>query len=379
MERRFIILQVIDPHYHQDAAKKNMREAVQLVETFGGEVIEKIIQHRVHPDRNTYIGTGKVAELKQQVKDQKIDVVVINEVGNAGQLFRLEKELWDVHTAIQVWDRVDLILNIFEQHASTVQAKLQIELARVQHQGPRARGLGKDRLSRQGGGIGTRGKGETNIEFEKRVAKKLEQKIKKQLQQQSKVLDSRLAERRKKGIKSIALVGYTSAGKSTLFNALTGKEKETNQALFTTLDSVVGKMKLVKYAPTVLVSDTIGFIDDLPPFLVEAFRSTLQESLAADLLLHVVDSADPEMAAKIDTVEQILTDLGVSTPPTLVFNKIDKITEEQLQDLESQYAHKGALFVSAKTKQGLEELKELASDLFLQADEARGIYYTKVL
>jgi len=368
MERRFILLQVITQSQTSEAIAKKQAETEQLIDTYGGKIIEVITQRRPHPDRNTYIGSGALEKLQQTIKDKKIDVIVVNDIVNSGQLFRLEKSLWDSNIKIGVWDRVDLILNIFERHASTVEAKLQIQLARVQHQGPRAYGLGKTELSRQGGGIGTRGKGETNIEFEKRIGKKLEQKIRQQLAHRSNELQQRIQLRKKKGIKTIALIGYTSAGKSTLFNTLTAKEKETDQSLFTTLDSVVGKIKLERYAPTVLVSDTIGFIEDLPPFLIESFRSTLLESLSADILLHVVDSSDPNMQKKIETVENILVELGVKNAPVIVFNKIDLISEEQLLELQSQYSHKDSLFVSAKEKAGVSELKELATDLFLKSE-----------
>ncbi|MDQ5951477.1 MAG: GTPase HflX [Patescibacteria group bacterium] len=355
---RFLLLQVINPHYHQQRAIRNMAELVQLVTTFGGEILEKSVQHRVNPHPDTYIGPGKVEWLLETVKEKKIDVVVINDLAKSGQLFRLEKTLWKVNTRIAVWDRVDLILNIFDQHATSTEAKLQIELAKIQHKGPRIYGLGGKELSRQGGGIGTRGLGETNIERERRLIKKRTQEIKAELKQRAKVQETRRKQRQQKGIHTVALVGYTSAGKTSLFNALTSKDKEENKALFTTLDTVVGKIKLSKYAPTLLVSDTIGFIDELPPLLIDAFKSTLMESVEARILLHVIDAADPQMLEKVDIVEKILMDLNVKKPPILIFNKIDTTSKILLDKIKGTFPEREKFFVSAKTKQGLSELKQ---------------------
>lgn len=357
--QRFLLLQVIDPHYHHDVAVQNMAELVQLVTTYGGDIIEKSVQHRVKPHPDTYIGEGKVQWLLEIVKEKKIDVVVINALVKSGQLFRLEKTLWKVNTRIQVWDRVDLILNIFDQHATSTEAKLQIELAKIQHKGPRIYGLGGTELSRQGGGIGTRGLGETNIERERRLIKKRTQHIKKELKQRAAVQQTRIKQRQQKRITSVALVGYTSAGKTTLFNALTSKEKQESQGLFTTLDTVVGKIKLAKYAPTVLISDTIGFIEDLPPFLIDAFRSTLFESIEAEMLLEVIDISDPRMEDKIEVVEQILNDLDVKDKPVLVFNKIDLVSAEKIEHVQKTFAERKKIFLSAKNKASLGDLKSL--------------------
>lgn len=364
--QRFLLLQVIDPHYHQDIAVQNMAELVQLVNTYGGDIIEKSVQHRVKPHPDTYIGEGKVQWLLETVKEKKIDVVVINALVKSGQLFRLEKTLWKVNTRIQVWDRVDLILNIFDQHATSTEAKLQIELAKIQHKGPRIYGLGGTELSRQGGGIGTRGLGETNIERERRLIKKRTQQIKKELKQRSVVQQTRIKQRQQKRITSVALVGYTSAGKTTLFNALTSKEKQESQGLFTTLDTVVGKIKLAKYAPTVLISDTIGFIEDLPPFLIDAFRSTLLESVEADILLHVIDISDPRMIDKVQIVQQILDDLHVKERPLLVFNKIDLVSQEKIEQVKNMFEDRKKIFLSAKNKESLNELKTIINTKLLK-------------
>ena len=239
---RFILLEVITPHYHQDLAIENMEELELLVDTFGGEIVARSVQHRPHPHPSTYIGPGKLLWLQQTVKLLNADVVVLNSIVNSGQLFRLEKAIWEVNTRIQVWDRVDLILNIFDQHATSLEAKLQIEFARIHHLGPRIYGLGATVFSRQGGGIGTRGLGETNIERERRKIKDRKQVISKRLRQLASEREDVISKRKREGIHTTALVGYTSAGKTTLFNTLTAKNKETNASLFTALDTVIAKL-----------------------------------------------------------------------------------------------------------------------------------------
>lgn len=369
---KFLIVQVIAKQADDVAVTHDLSETEQLIDTFGGVVIDEFIQRREHPDVNFYIGAGKVEELKEVCKTQKIDVVVINGQVKSSQLFRIEKELWAVSTKIMVWDRIDLILNIFDQHASTTESKLQIKLARATHMGPRIYGLGKTELSRQGGGVGTRGKGETNIEFEKRQIKIDQQKIKQELKKLLKQKHSRLKKRNELGIGPVALVGYTSAGKTTLFNVLTGKEKEMNRALFTTLDTVVGKLKSPVFDQPILVSDTIGFINNLPPVLIDAFKSTLLESMEAKLLLHVVDVNDQFVLDKIKVVEDILSSLGARQPMILVLNKVDLIDEAERDDLREKIIElfeknnededksnlRSIQFVSAKSGQNLDTLKE---------------------
>jgi GTP-binding protein HflX len=284
---------------------------------------------------------------------------------NSGQLFRLEKELWKVHTRIAVWDKVDLILHIFDKHATSAEAKLQIELARIQHLGPRTYGLGGTVLSRQGGGIGTRGIGETNIERERRTAKKRMQKIKEELETRMKNRESLIEKRKRLGVHTIAIVGYTSAGKTTLFNHLTQRSKEMNKSLFTTLDTVVGRIRPRNEDRPIVISDTIGFIEDLPPSLIDAFRSTLFEALHAEVLVHVIDSFDPFMERKIQVVKDILSELSVTQEPILVFNKIDLISDDELAMIEKNYHDSPRMFISAKRGTGLKKLQtKLLSLLF---------------
>lgn len=352
---RFILVEVINPHYHQDLAIENMEELELLVDTFGGEIVARSVQHRTHPHSSTYIGPGKLLWLQQTVKLLNADVVVLNSIVNSGQLFRLEKAIWQVNTRIQVWDRVDLILNIFDQHATSLEAKLQIEFARIHHLGPRIYGLGATVFSRQGGGIGTRGLGETNIERERRKIKDRKQVIQKKLRQLASEREDVIAKRKREGLHTAALVGYTSAGKTTLFNTLTEKDKETDASLFTTLDTVVGKLKDQEQ---ILISDTIGFIDELPPFLIDAFRSTLLESVEAQVLVHLIDASDPRMHEKKRAVDTILKELAVTQQPILVFNKIDRLSSEKRSQLQKDFETETSFFISAKTQEGLPSLKD---------------------
>lgn len=372
---KFLLLQVIPKQADLTVVKQNLLETEQLVHTFGGTVTKTMVQQRDHPDPNLYIGSGKVAELKQWCKTEKIDIVVINGLVKSGQLFRIEKELWEVSTKLLVWDRVDLILNIFDQHATTAESKLQIQLARATHMGPRIYGLGKTELSRQGGGVGTRGKGETNIEFERRQIKVSQQKIKAELKKILKQKHKRLQKRNELGIGPIALVGYTSAGKTTLFNALTSKEKEVNKGLFTTLDTVVGKLQSAQLEQPILISDTIGFISNLPPVLIESFKSTLLESLEAKLLLHVVDVSNPSILDKVAVVDGILDSLRARQPRILVLTKVDMVSAKHLatvqKKLKQHYSQvEGGVHllstipVSATSGAGLEELKKVVERFF---------------
>ena len=329
----FLVIQVIPKRSQktEQEIQTDFNETEQLIKTFGGKVKKTLTQKLDHPNPKYYIGEGKVEELKNWCEAEEIDIVIVDGMVKSGQLFRIERQLGKVSPVIQVWDRIDLILNIFDQHATTVESKLQIKLARATHMGPRIYGLGITELSRQGGGVGTRGKGETNIEFERRQIKVDKQKIKKELKKLLKQKHNRLKKRNLLGIGPVALVGYTSAGKTTLFNALTGKEKEMNKGLFTTLETVVGKIKSPNFEQPILVSDTIGFISNLPPVLIDSFKSTLFESLEAKLLLHVVDAHDLHVIDKIIVVEEILKSLKVTHPTILVLNKVDLMNEEQLK------------------------------------------------
>ena len=359
--KKVVIVDVIDPHKKIEEATKNLEEIKSLVSTYHGIDVVDVIQHRTHPDKATFIGKGKVEELVSIVNKQKIDIIVVNAVVNPSTLFNLTKFLWNDNPDIQVWDRVDLILNIFEKHAHTAEAKLQIELARMFHMGPRIYDLGLTFFSRQGGGgTNTKGQGETNIELMKRhwrtqIKLKKDELKKLSLQHQLQI------ERRKfNNIQNIAIVGYTNAGKTSLFNYLTKRGKIVENALFVTLDSVTGKLYLPALKKEVTISDTIGFIKDLPTSLIESFKSTLLESINAEIILHVIDISDPEMDQKINVVNNILRELKVHTKKIIyVFNKIDAFKgngEELLKKVNEVYTSYSPQFISVTTDYGINKL-----------------------
>ncbi len=357
---RVVLVDVVDPHQHKDEAIKNLEELKSLVTTYKGIDIIDVIQHRSRPDKATFIGSGKAIELSDIVVDKNIDIVVVNAIVNPSVLFNLTQILWTKNPKIQVWDRVDLILNIFDLHAHTTEAKLQIEIARMQHMGPRIYGLGTTYFSRQGGGIGAKGGGETNIELMKRHWRDQIKKKKDELEKIARQHMTQLARRKNNNLVSVSIVGYTNAGKTSLFNLLTKKKKIVESALFVTLDSVSGRLYLPALQKEVTVSDTIGFIKNLPSSLIDSFRSTLMESIYADILLHVIDISDPKMNEKIEIVEQILYDIGVQSKKIIyVFNKIDAYEGDGkliLTEIKNAYSHFSPQFISVTTDYGIKKL-----------------------
>lgn len=351
---KVILVDIIEPKTNKDDALKSMEELENLVDTFGGFVVIKKVQKKQMPDYRTYIGTGKLEEIVAEAKAEGVEMIIFNNMLKPQQLFNVQ---WKIEKdGIKVWDRIDLILKIFEKHASTAEAKLQIELAALRHMGPRIFGMGME-LSRQGGGIGTRGKGETNTEIMKRHIAEHEKKIQEKLEKVLKQREGQRKARIRKGLKTVAIVGYTNAGKSQLLNALTQKNIKIKDELFATLDTRIGQLFLPQSKSTCLLSDTIGFIQKLPPDLIDAFKSTLEETIHADLLLHVIDYSDPKKGMKIEVVKNILQDLGVEHTKTLIVcNKIDLCKKLMTKGFEKKFQKESPTFVSALKKENLQEL-----------------------
>jgi len=352
---KVILVDIIPPQTSDAESLARLNELEQLLTTYGGFVIIRKIQRRQIPHYKTYIGKGKVDEILEIALKKKADYVIVNNLLKPGQLYNLEA-LFEKHS-IKVWDKVDLILEIFAKHATTKEAKLQIELAKLRHLGPRIAKMGIE-LMRQAGGIGTRGKGETNIEVMKRHIRKREQTIKRELQKIEKNQAGQRRKRKNTGFKTVAIVGYTNAGKSQLLNALTNKSVKIKNELFATLDSRIGKVYLPDLNDCMLISDTIGFIRDLPPELIDAFHSTLAETIHADLILHVIDTDDLDREWKMDVVNKVLRDLKCDTKKMIyAFNKIDLMQYDEMEELAGKYIKYKPVFISALKKTNLEELK----------------------
>jgi GTP-binding protein HflX len=355
---QFLPIHVINPRANKERSVSVGEELESLIATLGGEIVERVIQKLDNPNNATFIGRGKVQEVIEILRKKSVDVVVLNSMAKPRQIMALKKEFQMVSPNIDVWDRVDLILHIFDKHAVTTEAKLQIELARMQYMGPRIYGMGFV-LSQQGGGIGTSGIGETNTELMKRHWRNEIKKVTDKLDKVSKTKEQQLNQRTRSGIKTISIVGYTNAGKSALFNTLTGKNTLVENALFATLDSTSGKMYLHNIKQEVLVTDTIGFIRNLPPRLIKAFTSTLMEAAHADILLHVIDVSDPEYWEKITTVNGILHDLGINPDDAIyIFNKIDLVPDIHKENILQKYADHNPLFISVKTGEGIGKIQE---------------------
>ncbi|OGG26860.1 GTPase HflX [Candidatus Gottesmanbacteria bacterium RIFCSPLOWO2_01_FULL_39_12b] len=345
--------------YNQDKEKTlaDFEELELLVHTFEGRVYAATVQNASRFDNATFIGKGKAQEVAETILKEKIDIAVINATVKPGQLYTLKKIFERSNPDISVWDRVDLILKIFSKHAQTSEAKLQIRLSHLHHMGPKIYGIGME-LSQQGGGIGTRGMGETNTEIMRRHFRDEIRNIHKELKKLSQNRSQQMSQRKRNGLPTISIVGYTNSGKTTLFNTLGKKSNLVKDELFATLDSSVCKFYLPSIGNEVFLSDTIGFIKNLPTELIDSFKSTLMETVNADLLLHVIDVSDPWVNDKIIAVEKILRDLKIETKTRIyVFNKIDAVKDLNKEELVAQYASFHPQFISAKFQQGLNELK----------------------
>lgn len=353
--KKTLLIDVIPPGKSRDQAEREIQELSRLVKTYGGIVIDKVLQNRGRPSAKTYLGTGKAAEAAQYAKENKIDIVIINDflkpaqIKHLSQLFTHDANDITGKSDIPIWDRTDIILKIFEKHAKSQKAKLQIKLAQLKHQIPKVYHYQTGLFDKERGGIsGTRGAGEKGIEQEKRHIRAQIKDVEKKLEKVVKNHANQRQRRKRAGLKTVALVGYTNAGKSTLLRALTNKEAYVADELFATLDTKLGALWV---GEKVLLADTIGFIQNLPPHLIESFKATLEEVEEADLLLHIIDSSDPNQNDKIAVVEDILAELiDENTPIIPVFNKQD-------QQKYCSIHQKNQLSVTFKAKKSLETLK----------------------
>ncbi len=344
----------------------SLEELRQLAETAGAVVKAKFFQKRPKPDPGYFIGRGKVQELALFAQQEDIDVCIFDEELSPAQQRNLEQAL-----GIKVLDRTALILDIFAQRARTNEGKLQVELAQMQYTLPRIMGQGLS-LSRLGGGIGTRGPGETKLETDRRTIRDRIAYIKDSIDKMQNVRKLHRAKRSKNQIPSISLVGYTNAGKSTLLNVLTRSEVYARDQLFATLDPTTRQLRLPDKRQAIL-TDTVGFIQRLPHQLVAAFKSTLEETLDADLLLHIVDVSHPLYKEQSEAVYKVLAEIGAQDKPVLcVYNKIDKLGPESSGLLEQLQHRQDTICISAKQQIGLEELlTAITSHLKLKSIEVK--------
>lgn len=350
----------------EEQVKEYLEELAFLAETAGAKAVKRYAQRLAHPDPRTFIGKGKLEEIKRYIDDKDIQTAIFDDELSGSQITNIEKIL-----NIKVIDRSDLILDIFASRAKTAQAKTQVELAQYQYILPRLRGMWSH-LERLGGGIGTRGPGETEIETDRRIVRDKISLLKKRLS----VIDKQASVQRKDRGEFIrvALVGYTNVGKSTIMNILSKSDVFAENKLFATLDTTT--RKIVYEATPFLLSDTVGFIRKLPHHLVESFKSTLDEVREADILLHVVDISHPNYEEQLSVVHKTLEELGAHNKPTItIFNKMDlyeqhtfdpwleeSVRDEMLKDLRERWefeTHGNAVFVAAIERRNIDQLRSV--------------------
>jgi GTP-binding protein HflX len=365
-EDQAVLVGVIQKDHTEVQVNEYLDELTFLSETAGAIAVKRFTQRLPHPDSRTFVGKGKLEEIKQYVKQKGIPLVIFDDELTGSQISNIEKEL-----GVKTIDRSDLILDIFASRARTAQSKVQVELAQYQYLLPRLKGLWKH-LERQGGGIGTRGPGETEIETDRRIVKDKISLLRKRLAEIDK---QSFTQRKERGeLIRVALVGYTNVGKSTLMNVLSKADVFAENKLFATLDTTT--RKVVFENTPFLLSDTVGFIRKLPHHLVESFKSTLDEVREADILLHVVDTSHPQYEEQIGVVNKTLQELKAFEKPILtIFNKMDlyvekhfdqwlseDVKEEILRDLRQRWeeaTQNQCVFVSATERENLEALRNL--------------------
>lgn len=338
------------PDGGMEETERSLDELERLLETAGGSCFAKVVQSKDHPDPRTCVGSGKVAEIRDLCRAYGVELVVFDTELSPSQIRNLEDCIGE---EVRVIDRSMLILDIFALHAVTGEGKLQVELAQLKYTAPRLMGKGTE-MSRLGGGIGTRGPGESKLESDRRHMKRRIAALEEELAALDRSRKTIRAARDRSGLPKVAIVGYTNAGKSTLLNRLTDAGILAEDKLFATLDPTTRKLELPD-GTDVLLTDTVGFIRKLPHHLVHAFRSTLDEAVSADVLAVVVDASDPEYRDQLETTESLLEELGASGKPTLyVFNKCDRGAAESFRAIGSYAENRRTVCISAATGQGIE-------------------------
>lgn len=364
-EERAVLVGVVHKDQTEQEVHEYLDELAFLAETAGAVAVKKFLQKLAHPDSRTYVGKGKLEEIKKYVEGRDINILIFDDELSGSQIMNIEKAV-----NIKTIDRSDLILDIFARRAKTAQAKAQVELAQYQYILPRLRGMWKH-LERLGGGIGTRGPGESEIETDRRIVRDKVSLLKKRLAEIDK---QAFTQRKERGeFIRVALVGYTNVGKSTIMNLLTKSDVLAENKLFATLDTTT--RKIVYENTPFLLSDTVGFIRKLPHHLVESFKSTLDEVREADILLHVVDISHPKYEEQIGVVNKTLQELNAFDKPTLtVFNKMDlyikntfdewlddETKQQILNDLKARWQNEtngNAIFISALERTNVDELRK---------------------
>ncbi|MCB1014143.1 MAG: GTPase HflX [Acidimicrobiales bacterium] len=357
---KIVIVGVQLPGEREEAVEESLDELALLVDTAGADVVARTSQRRDAPDPAYYVGRGKVDELRELSLEVDSDTVVFDDELSPAQQYNLEKILG--RTAI---DRTAVILDIFAQNAHSQEGKAQVELAQLRYRLPRLRGRG-NQLSQQGGGLlGNRGPGETQLEVDRRRLVRRIHKLEAELRQIASHRANQRKARKRSRVPTVAVVGYTNAGKSTLLNRLTDAGVLVEDRLFATLDATTRRLELAG-GRTVLVTDTVGFVQKLPHQLVEAFKSTLEVVTEADLLVHVVDASAPDPDAQIAAVRSVLTEIGAGeVPELLVWNKADRTGEADRRAAR----HPGSVAVSARTGLGIDHLVEVLGDRLARATE----------
>lgn len=336
------------PYQTLDQVKESLKELANLALTSGAEVLGELVQIRNRYDSRYLIGLGKVEELAETVNVLNANMVIFDDELTSSQQDKLNRKI-----GVKVIDRTALILDIFSQHANSYEGKLQVELAQLNYLLPRLKGRGIE-MSRLGGGIGTRGPGETKLEYDRRRMQKRINSLKKEINNLKVHREVQRHGRKRKKIPLVSLVGYTNSGKSTLLNLLCNANVEVNNKLFVTLDTIIRRREL-EGGRVILFSDTVGFIRKLPHQIVASFRSTLEEVKQADILLHIIDSNHPNMEEQIETVNKVLEEIGAKNNNILmVFNKIDLLERLELNRLKRKYPE--GVFISALKGDGINNL-----------------------